>query len=133
MTGLRRTKSAQDSALHLLIAAIAKAHAVTAVSVRSLQAEKALLQSPGTGDTLEIDDRLLQLGDAFVIATHSTMSIDSKVIKDTSAINKSMITRESIPVPKAVRDNVVVGTINRSSTLIVYLKYLPLRIVSQTF
>ncbi|KAK6532922.1 hypothetical protein TWF281_007094 [Arthrobotrys megalospora] len=107
-----------------LIAAIAKVRAVSAVSVRSLQAEKALLvTTPGV--TTEIDARLLQLGDCFVIPAHSRVVTDGVVINGKGSIDESMITGESVPVPKAPGDDVIAGTINGPSPLTVRMTRLP--------
>ncbi|KAK6336003.1 hypothetical protein TWF730_003377 [Orbilia blumenaviensis] len=107
-----------------LIAAIAKVRAVSAVSVRSLQAEKAILVTT-SGNTTEIDARLLQLGDCFVIPAHSRVVTDGVVINGRGSIDESMITGESVPVPKALGDEVIAGTINGASPLTVRMTRLP--------
>ncbi|KAF3939107.1 hypothetical protein ABW19_dt0206160 [Dactylella cylindrospora] len=107
-----------------LVAAIAKVRAVSMVSLRSLQAEKALLVQ-STGDTIEIDARLLQFGDVFVVPAHGRVVTDGEVINGHGSIDESMITGESLPVPKAVGDYVVAGTINGSNPLTVRITRLP--------
>ncbi|KAK6496292.1 hypothetical protein TWF481_002317 [Arthrobotrys musiformis] len=107
-----------------LIAAIAKVRAISAVSLRSLQAEKALLVVPSSG-TVEIDARLLQLGDSFVVPAHSRIVTDGLVIDGKSSIDESMITGENVPVPKAIGDEVIAGTINCSSPLTISMTRLP--------
>ncbi|RMZ81162.1 hypothetical protein DV737_g2699, partial [Chaetothyriales sp. CBS 132003] len=108
-----------------LIAAIAKVRAVSAVSVRSLQAEKALLSDPSAGGTIEIDARLLQLGDVFVVPAHSTVTTDGEITSGASAVDESMLTGESIPVLKAIGDHLIAGTTNGPGTLTVRLTRLP--------
>ncbi|KAH0840431.1 P-type cation-transporting ATPase [Fonsecaea pedrosoi] len=107
-----------------LVAAMAKVKAVSAVSLRSLQAEKALLvESPQ--ETIEIDSRLLQLGDDFVIPAHSRIVTDGYVIHGQSSVDESMITGESVPIPKASGDKVIAGTVNGPSPLTIRLTRLP--------
>ncbi|KAK6516521.1 hypothetical protein TWF506_006427 [Arthrobotrys conoides] len=107
-----------------LIAAVAKVRAISAVSLRSLQAEKALLVVPSSG-TIEIDARLLQLGDSFVVPAHSRIVTDGMVIDGKSSVDESMITGENVPVPKAIGDEVIAGTINCSSPLTISMTRLP--------
>ncbi|OQV00596.1 hypothetical protein CLAIMM_06074 [Cladophialophora immunda] len=107
-----------------LVAAIAKVKAVSAVSLRSLQAEKAfLVESPG--ETIEIDSRLLQFGDEFVVPAHSRVVTDGYVIHGQSSVDESMITGESVPVPKATGDGIIAGTVNGPSPLTIRLTRLP--------
>ncbi|PNS20621.1 Copper-transporting ATPase ccc2 [Sphaceloma murrayae] len=107
-----------------LMAALARVRAVSAVSVRSLQAEKALLIGP-SGESEEIDTRLLQFGDSFVVPPHSRVPTDGQILEGISAVDESMITGESVPVPKTDGDSVIAGTINGPSTLRVKLTRLP--------
>ncbi|EXJ74659.1 uncharacterized protein A1O5_01352 [Cladophialophora psammophila CBS 110553] len=107
-----------------LVAAIAKVKAVSAVSLRSLQAEKAFLVE-SSGGTTEIDSRLLQFGDVFVIPAHSRVVTDGYVIHGQSSVDESMITGESVPVPKASGDMVIAGTVNGPSSLTIRLTRLP--------
>lgn len=108
-----------------LIAAVAKVRAVSAVSVRSLQAEKAILLDSSLGNTTEIDARLLQLGDVFIVPAHGTVPTDGEVIQGASAVDESMLTGESIPVPKTVGDQLIAGTTNGPGRLTVRLTRLP--------
>ena len=107
-----------------LMAALAKVKAISAVSMRSLQAEKALLLE-SSGATSEIDARLLQFGDTFVIPAHSRIVTDGYVTHGESSVDESMITGESIPIPKTPGDRVIAGTINGPSQLTVHLTRLP--------
>ncbi|KAG8624142.1 hypothetical protein KVT40_009118 [Elsinoe batatas] len=106
------------------MAALARVRAVSAVSIRSLQAGKALLVE-ASGEAVEIDARLLQFGDVFVVPPHSRVPTDGEVVEGSSSVDESMITGESIPVSKAEGDQLVAGTINGSSTLKVKLSRLP--------
>ncbi|KAG9228909.1 E1-E2 ATPase-domain-containing protein [Amylocarpus encephaloides] len=107
-----------------LVAAIAKVKAVSAVSLRSLQAEKAFLVE-ASGDTTEMDARLLQFGDVFLIPAHGRVVTDGVVTSGQSSVDESMITGESVPVPKAAEDEVIAGTINGPSALTIRMTRLP--------
>jgi heavy metal translocating P-type ATPase len=107
-----------------LVAAVARTRAIGAVSVRSLQVETALLlQADST--TTEIDGRLLQLGDTFVVRPHTRIITDGTVISGISAVDESMLTGETVPVTKQKGDTVIAGTINGEGGLHVRLTRLP--------
>jgi Cu2+-exporting ATPase len=107
-----------------LVAAIARARAMGAVSVRSLQVETAfLLQTDGAAT--EIDGRLLHLGDIIVVRPHSRMITDGTVISGISLVDESMLTGETVPVTKQKGGSVIAGTINGEGVLHVRLTRLP--------
>ncbi|KAM5470125.1 putative P-type Cu(2+) transporter [Microsporum audouinii] len=106
-----------------LVAAYARIRAVEAVSTRSLQPTTAILLE-GT-QTREIDARLLQFGDKFVVSPHSNVPTDGKVVDGTSEVDESMLTGESMPVLKQKGSQVIAGTINGSGTLTALLTRLP--------
>lgn len=107
-----------------LLAAIAKVRAVSAVSLHSLQAGQTLV-SGRDGVTKEIDARLLQFGDIFVVPAHSRIVTDGVIIQGQSAVDESMLTGECIPVSKGINDEVIAGTINGAGVLSVRLTRLP--------
>lgn len=107
-----------------LMAAVARVKAVAAVSLRSLQAEKAMLVD-ASGESAAIDARLLEFGDTILIPPHSQVVTDALVMRGQSSIDESMVTGESIPVAKKVGDIVIAGTLNGAGTLTVRLTRLP--------
>jgi len=107
-----------------LVAAIARMKAVAAVSLRSLQVEKALLVET-SGNTVELDARLLQFGDTISIPPHSQIVTDAEIIHGSSAVDESMITGESVPVSRGVGECIIAGTINGPGTLTARLTRLP--------
>ncbi|KAF7121820.1 hypothetical protein CNMCM5793_009373 [Aspergillus hiratsukae] len=107
-----------------LIAGAARAKAVSTVSLTSLQAETAFLVH-GSGECQEIDARLLQLGDTILVRQHSRIVTDGVIIKGTSSVDESMLTGESLPVPKGPEDPVIAGTMNGPGPLTVRLTRLP--------
>ncbi|GAB1739638.1 hypothetical protein NU219Hw_g4584t1 [Hortaea werneckii] len=107
-----------------LVAAFCRVRAVSAVSLRSLQAETTHIVQPD-GAIVEIDARLLQFGDTIRIAPHTRIVTDVDVISGTSAVDESMLTGEADPVPKQAGDSLVAGTLNGPSVLEGRLRRLP--------
>uniref|UniRef100_A0A8H7N2U0 P-type ATPase A domain-containing protein n=1 Tax=Bionectria ochroleuca TaxID=29856 RepID=A0A8H7N2U0_BIOOC len=81
-----------------LIATIARVRAISAVSVRSMQPNKAILVEKGRDS--EIDARLLQYGDQFRLLPHSRVPTDGTVLEGSTEVDESMLTGEPIPVLK---------------------------------
>ncbi|EEY14852.1 copper-transporting P-type ATPase [Verticillium alfalfae VaMs.102] len=106
-----------------LIATYARVKAVGAVSMRSLQSSNAVLVEEGKD--LEIDARLLQYGDTFKIPPHSRVVTDGFVLSGHSEVDESMLTGESIPVPKQSGDYVIAGTVNGDGVITAQLTRLP--------
>lgn len=107
-----------------LMAAWARMKALSSVSLRSLQAETALLVEP-SGETSKIDARLLQFGDSIAVPPHSRIATDGTVVEGASEVDESMVTGESLAVAKQAGDALIAGTINGSGTLRVRLTRLP--------
>jgi Cu2+-exporting ATPase len=106
------------------VAALARQKAVESISIRSLQTSNAaLVKEDGTEE--EVDTRLLQFGDVFVVSPDSRLPTDGTVLSGSSEIDESMLTGESKPVEKHVGSPVVAGSINGSGTLQVRLTRLP--------
>lgn len=59
----------------------------------------------------------LKVGDRVLVRPGSSVPIDGEVIKGESDINESMLTGESMPVKKSIKDPVIAGTINGSGSL----------------
>ncbi|CRK33568.1 hypothetical protein BN1708_006065 [Verticillium longisporum] len=106
-----------------LIATYARVKAVGAVSMRSLQSSNAVLVEEGKDR--EIDARLLQYGDTFKIPPHSRVVTDGFVLSGHSEVDESMLTGESIPVPKQSGDYVIAGTVNGDGVITAQLTRLP--------
>lgn len=107
-----------------VLSAYAKNRAITAVSLKSLQVEKAILMI-NTIDSREIDARLLEYSDTIQILPHSRIVTDGIIISGASSVDESMITGESIPIPITVGDKVVAGTINQEAPLLIRIYRLP--------
>ncbi|GAW21714.1 hypothetical protein ANO14919_112380 [Xylariales sp. No.14919] len=106
-----------------LVASYARIRAVASVSVRSLQVSTAILVENGVD--CEIDSRLLQFGDIFKVTPHSKVPTDGTIISGASEVDESMVTGESLPVPKGPGAFLIAGTTNGPATLVVRLTRLP--------
>ncbi|VUC37312.1 unnamed protein product [Clonostachys rosea] len=106
-----------------LIATVARVRAISAVSVRSMQPNKAILVEKGRDS--EVDARLLQYGDQFRLLPHSQVPTDGTVLEGSTEIDESMLTGEPIPVLKQTGDSVIAGTVNGDGTVLVQLDRLP--------
>lgn len=71
------------------------------------------------GEEVEIAIDRLQLGDVVVVRPGERVPVDAVVIEGRSSIDESMLTGESMPVNKAVGNDVIGGTINKQGRLVV--------------
>ncbi|WP_077596451.1 copper-translocating P-type ATPase [Oceanobacillus kimchii] len=71
------------------------------------------------GNTKVISVSQLQTGDHLLIKPGEKVPADAVIIKGKSSIDESMLTGESIPVEKSVKDEVIGGSINTSGSLTV--------------
>jgi len=107
------------------VSAFARQRAVESVSIKSLQAETAVLcDADGRGDG-EVDARLLQYGDLFKVTPDSRITTDGIVVLGTTEVNESMLTGESLPVKKLPGSSVIAGSLNGSGVIVVRLTHLP--------
>lgn len=67
--------------------------------------------------TVKVAISELKVGDRVLVRPGSSVPIDGEVIKGESDINESMLTGESMPVKKSIKDSVIAGTINGSGSL----------------
>jgi Cd2+-exporting ATPase len=103
------------------VSAFARQRAVESVSIRSLQAETAVLcDTDGRRDEL-IDTRLLQYGDLFKVTPDSRITTDGIVVLGTTEVDESIVTGKSLPVEKFPNPSVIAGSLNGSGVIIVRL------------
>ena len=107
------------------VSAVARQKALAFISISSLQPPTALLVATDCKAGRELDARLLQYSDTFLVLPGSRVVTDGIVISGTSEMDESAITGESRPVLKSVGCAVVAGSINRSGTLKVQVTALP--------
>jgi P-type Cu+ transporter len=68
------------------------------------------------GEEAEVPAEEVRIGDILVVRPGERIPVDGEVTEGGSAVDESMVTGESIPVEKALGDEVVGGTINRSGS-----------------
>ncbi|CUS20153.1 LAQU0S01e00166g1_1 [Lachancea quebecensis] len=108
------------------VAALTRQKAAESISIRSLQPQNTLLL-PVLDETKgeEIDVRLLQYGDVFMVNPDSRIPTDGIVVSGSSEVDESMLTGESRLVEKIAGSQVIAGTLNMSGNLKVRLSNLP--------
>ncbi|CAI6305402.1 unnamed protein product [Periconia digitata] len=105
------------------LAALARQKAIESVSIRSLQCPTATILTKGTEQ--EVDTRLLQYGDIFIVPGDTIIPTDGQVISGCSEVNESMITGEFRPVEKYKSSTVIAGSMNGPGVLNVRLTKIP--------
>jgi len=83
-----------------------------------LQPKMTTVRKKGSEDEEQVSVELLQPGDVMVVRPGEKIPVDSKVIEGNSAVDKSMVTGESMSVTKKIGDSVIGGTINREGSLV---------------
>ncbi|MEF3302801.1 heavy metal translocating P-type ATPase [Paenibacillus sp. GYB003] len=87
-------------------------------SIRSLMdiaPKEALIRRDGTEVMVGADD--IQVGDIMIVKPGQKLAMDGVVVKGSSTVNQAAITGESIPVSKAIDDEVFAGTLNEEGLL----------------
>lgn len=107
-----------------LVSAIARKQAFRMVSMKSVLAETALLIGE-SGQSTEIDARLLEYDDLCIITPHSRIITDGEIVSGAGEVDESMITGEAIPVAKKAGDVLIAGTTNGSSQITIRVTRLP--------
>ena len=86
-------------------------------ALMDLQPKTAALVVDGEETTVPVDE--VEEGDALRVRPGEALPTDGEVMEGTSAVDESMLTGESMPVPKEVGDRVIGGSINRQGLLLV--------------
>jgi Cu2+-exporting ATPase len=69
------------------------------------------------GEPVEVPTAQVQVGDLLLIRPGSKVPVDAEVTEGESEVDESTVTGESLPVHKALRDQLVGATINKDGTL----------------
>ncbi len=77
-----------------------------------LAPKEANVERAGKETTIPVSE--VMIGDIYVLRAGDQIPVDGVVIEGASAVDESALTGESIPVDKAIGDNVSAGTINTS-------------------
>ena len=80
-----------------------------------LTPDTAILKTPDGEKEIPIEE--LSVGDVVIIKPGAKLPMDGKVVGGESSINEAMLTGESVPVEKAVGDEVIGGSINYNGVL----------------
>lgn len=92
-----------------------------------LQPKTALVIKDGKEIEVSIDQ--LSVGDIVIVKPGEKIPVDGIIIKGSSSVDESMVTGESIPVEKNIRDKVVGATINKNG----YLEFEVTKVGKDTF
>ncbi|MGM1047484.1 MAG: heavy metal translocating P-type ATPase [Bacillota bacterium] len=84
-------------------------------SLMELQPETALRIE--AGEMVSVSIAKLEIGDLILVKPGELIPADGKVYRGGSSVNQSSITGESVPVDKAVGDDVYAGTLNEEGVL----------------
>ncbi len=69
------------------------------------------------GEIIEVDANTLKINDIFIVRPGENLPVDGIVIEGSSSVNESMLTGESLPVPKPVGTKVYAATMNQQGLL----------------
>ena len=87
-------------------------------SIRSLMdiaPKEALVRRNGQEIMIHVDD--IAVGDIMIVKPGEKIAMDGIIVNGLSAVNQAAITGESVPVSKAVDDEVFAGTLNEEGLL----------------
>ncbi|WP_323740419.1 HAD-IC family P-type ATPase [Filobacillus milosensis] len=76
------------------------------------------------GETIDVPISQLKKGNHVLIKPGEKVPVDGSIIKGYSTIDESMLTGESVPVEKQVKDEVIAGSINVEVSLLCQTKHL---------
>lgn len=69
------------------------------------------------GQVIEVDAASVKVGDVFVVAAGEAVPVDGEVIAGESSVDESMLSGESLPVPKRPGQQVHAATLNHNGAL----------------
>ena len=97
-------------------------------SIQSLQTRSALLvdtSDPSVDREVEVDVRLLQIGDLFRVKNGCHVATDGTNVSGESEFDESVLTGEASPVVKAAGSPVIAGSVNLGDAVVVQVTRLP--------
>ncbi|MDO8055378.1 MAG: heavy metal translocating P-type ATPase, partial [Candidatus Hermodarchaeota archaeon] len=101
--------------------AVAKGRTSKAIrSLMDLQPQTAILLR--NNEEVEVPISEVEVGALLLVKPGAQIPVDGTVVRGQSSVSESMVTGESIPVSKTLKDKVIGGTINQTGTLTVQAK-----------
>lgn len=101
-----------------LLEARAKGRTSDAIKkLMGLTPDTAILWQDGEETVVRLSD--IEMGDHLLVRPGERLPVDGLIIQGNSSIDESMLTGESMPVSKAIGDEVIGGTINKQGRLII--------------
>ncbi|MEX2322595.1 MAG: heavy metal translocating P-type ATPase [Acidimicrobiia bacterium] len=95
-----------------------KGRASTAITrLLELGAKQAIRLRDGVEETVSVDE--IEVGDLLLVRPGEKVPTDGRIVEGTTTVDESMLTGESVPVPKNPRDTVVGATINHAGLITV--------------
>ena len=96
----------------------ARAKGQTATALRKLAAlEPKTARVIRDGVEIDLPVAVIRLGEVIVVRPGERIAVDGDVLDGVSAVDESMLTGESLPVPKRAGDLVMGGTLNQNGSL----------------
>nr|WP_263314844.1 heavy metal translocating P-type ATPase [Mammaliicoccus sp. Marseille-Q6498] len=84
-------------------------------SLLNLQAKEARVIRDGKEIMIPVEE--VEVGDELVVKPGEKIPVDAKILKGRTSVDESMITGESIPVEKAIEEDVIGSTINKNGLI----------------
>lgn len=91
-----------------------------------LSPKTAIIEKDGVEVEVKIED--VNVGDILIVRSGEKFPVDGEIIYGTCLVDESMITGESIPVPKKIKSTVIGASINKSG----FVKYIATKIGEDT-
>ena len=80
-----------------------------------LQPKKAKIIENGAEKEVLIEN--LKVGDIVIVKPGEKIAVDGRIVEGATSVDESMLTGESLPVSKKIRDKVVGGSINKNGSI----------------
>ena len=93
------------------------------VALMKLRPDEANLEQPD-GQLQRVKVEQLTIGQTIVVKAGERMPIDGTIVRGESAVDQSPVTGESVPIDKAVGDNVFAGSVNGYGVLAITVQKL---------
>lgn len=123
LLGLNQHIYFESSAAIITLVLLGKLMEARAKNKTSVAIEELIELQPKTarverdGQIVEIDANAIKVNDTFIVRPGESLPVDGIVTEGSSSINESMLTGESLPVPKILGTKVYAATMNQQGLL----------------